>query len=94
MRSAKITAVAALIATMFAGSRALADDDAQLREQIAEHFPESLWYEASGKTPKALGGRLLPFQREGGPGSPVSMNLDARPVLAGFHDQTIFVVER
>ena len=92
LRPAIITTIAALIAGTIAGGGALADDDAQLQEQIAARFPGSLWYKASGKTPKALQGRLLPLKREGGPEAPASMDLDARPALAGFHDQTIFVV--
>ena len=92
LRTAIITTIAALIAGTIAGSGALADDDAQLQEQIAARFPGSLWYKASGKTPKALQGRLLPLKRDGGPEAPASMDLNAKPALAGFHDQTIFVV--
>lgn len=64
----------------------------QLQEQIAKRFPGSLWHKASGKLPKALEGKRLPLSKKNGFGVFPVMNVDARSPLAGFNDQTIFVV--
>ena len=87
------TAIVATITLLLGVNSCIGGDaETELQGRMAKKYPGSLWYKASGKTSKALEGRLLPLKREGGPGAPASMDLDAKPALAGFHDQTIFVV--